>query len=643
MSASHSDSLPEKDVENSPNASAGHPETKAGNPETKILDHDAPYKHAPPKDGDPWTTVLTPELEADTVRCTAWKEEVQNLLIFAGLFSAVVTTFVIESYTFLQPDPNAAIVGLLFQIANGLNATSSLPPSVNPEFILAPFTQTASAIRINVFWFISLILSLTTVLAGTIALQWLREHQSYVGYSGKEKLAILHMRKAAAEAWYLPQVFAALPLLLQAALVLFLAGLIDFSRPLGLALTIPISVVIGLVLLFLTATTILPSLQGLCFFFGLYPQETLPTPCPYKSPQSDAFRSMYGVFLRAIFRFFPAPSPSFENDHKSHNLKWVIKNRPLLMPDHLAPSVYDLWNHQTWITFDREWLSLRDACHQRLLDDDPDLFHHRLLWKRSFPLSDVTKCLVKAVSQTPGTKHTESYLAALVHCFQELSESIWTTSPTLSLGSDIQRIDRRNHYFEQLHWNPSCSMSKFLLHGGIYKFERFDIHYHGLHKYMEPKITQRLFCDDQTVTFLRMLLEHHSSPVLARYQLELWSRILQSSSHVAPLTPTGVYGSFVPVPTIIEFPLIHSMMPEYLSDQRISTISNVLSTLLKLAASHRITQDETMNSLCTHSHMVDVLNSLAYLTTLYLRLARRIPGISHYGRSTTNSSESSSL
>jgi hypothetical protein len=158
---------------------------------------------------------------------------------------------------------------------------------------------------------------------------------------------------------------------------------------------------------------------------------------------------------------------------------------------------------------------------------------------------------------------------------------------------------------------------------------------------MEPKITQRLFCDDQTVTFLRMLLEHHSSPVLARYQLELWSRILQSSSHVAPLTPTGVYGSFVPVPTIIEFPLIHSMMPEYLSgetfsinvpccililferyvDQRILTISNVLSTLLKLAASHRITQDETMNSLCTHSHMVDVLNSLAYLTTLYLRLA----------------------
>ncbi|KAF9484154.1 hypothetical protein BDN70DRAFT_762842, partial [Pholiota conissans] len=163
----------------------------------------------------------------DAMRCKAWTEEVQNLLIFAGLFSAVVTAFVIESYKFLSPDPNDAVIGLLFHIANGLNNTSPFPPSIDPEAIFTPFTQTASTIRINIFWFISLVLSLTTVLVGTIALQWLREHQSYIGYSGKEKLAILHMRKEAAEAWYLPQVFAALPLLLQAALILFLAGLID--------------------------------------------------------------------------------------------------------------------------------------------------------------------------------------------------------------------------------------------------------------------------------------------------------------------------------------------------------------------------------------------------------------------------------
>ncbi|KAF9484149.1 hypothetical protein BDN70DRAFT_763842, partial [Pholiota conissans] len=163
----------------------------------------------------------------DTARCTAWKEEVGTLLIFAGLFSAVVTAFVIESYKFLQPDPNAAVVGLLFHIASNINNSSPFPPSVDPSSILAPFSQTSSSARINIFWFLSLILSLTTVLIGTIALQWLREHQSYPNFSSKEKAAILHMRLQALDAWYVPQIFAGLPLLLQAALALFLAGMIE--------------------------------------------------------------------------------------------------------------------------------------------------------------------------------------------------------------------------------------------------------------------------------------------------------------------------------------------------------------------------------------------------------------------------------
>jgi hypothetical protein len=553
----------------------------------------------------------------------------------------VVTAFVNQAYKLLEPDPNNTVIALLFHIANGQNNSSPFPAAVNPEAILAPFTQTEAMIRINVFWFISLILALTTVLVGTIALQWLREHQSYIGYSGKEKLAILHMRKEAAAAWYLPHVFAALPLLLQGALVLFLAGLVEFTLPLGRKVTIPIAFVIGLILIFLAATTILPSIQGLAFFFRLYPQDTLPSPCPYKSPQSLAFRKLYGIVLRVIFHIFPPPSLGFESNPKSNTnrLEWVMKNPSLIMPEHLAPSAYDLWYQQTWLTIDREWLSLRDACNQRLLDDDPDLYHHRILWKRSFPLSDVTQSLVEAVSHTPGMKQTEPFLAAIVHCFQELSESIWTAPRR---DHHFQRPDRRNKYFEQLHCKPACSMSKFLLHGGDYQFDRFGKHDYGLSEYMEPKITQRLFCDDQTVIFLRKLLEHHNSPKLSQYQQELWSRILQFSSHVAPLTTPSADDLFVPIPTVIEYPLIYSMIPDYFSgelltvdasfshmanccrryiDQRISAISNVLSTLLKLAASHRISHDQSMNSLCTHSHMVDILNSLAYLTTLYLRVA----------------------
>ncbi|KAF9484109.1 hypothetical protein BDN70DRAFT_798383, partial [Pholiota conissans] len=194
---------------------------------------DEPFEHAPPKpDGDPWAIILKPEMEVDKIQCDAWKDEVQNLLIFAGLFSAVVTAFVIESYKFLQPDPNDTIVFLLSQIANSANSTSSSPIPVGGTVSTASFAQSPSSVRINVCWFLSLILSLTTVLVGTIALQWLREHQSYPPFSPKESLAILRMRTQSLKAWYVPQIFAGLPLLLQGALILFLAGLIDFTLPL---------------------------------------------------------------------------------------------------------------------------------------------------------------------------------------------------------------------------------------------------------------------------------------------------------------------------------------------------------------------------------------------------------------------------
>ncbi|KAF9474508.1 hypothetical protein BDN70DRAFT_770721, partial [Pholiota conissans] len=148
----------------------------------------------------------------DRVRCDSWKEEIESLLIFAGLFSSIVTTFVINSYQTQQSSPNDVIIGLLFHIAIGLNNSSPFPPSVNPAAILAPFSQKPSSTKINVLWFLSLILSLTTALIGTVVLQWIREHQYYPNCSSKEKSAMLRMRSEALDAWHVPHIFSALPL-----------------------------------------------------------------------------------------------------------------------------------------------------------------------------------------------------------------------------------------------------------------------------------------------------------------------------------------------------------------------------------------------------------------------------------------------
>jgi len=214
----------------------------------------------------------------------------------AGLFSAVVTAFIIESYKVLKQDPAEILLSrILAQLEGRPNGT---------DIITTPkFTPTPSDIRVNTLWFLSLILSLATVLIGIISLQWLREHlRPHTDLEPQIAFSLHHLSVESLDRWYLPQIFTVLPLLLQLALVLFLAGVLDFLWSLNSTVFIPISVAVGLSLSFLFGTTILPTMQALSLFLPRLPWENTPrSPCPYRSPQSWAFhqsvRPMVAIFL----------------------------------------------------------------------------------------------------------------------------------------------------------------------------------------------------------------------------------------------------------------------------------------------------------------------------------------------------------
>ncbi|KAF7329022.1 hypothetical protein MVEN_02532300 [Mycena venus] len=59
-----------------------------------------------------------------------WRGNMNGMLIFAGLFSAILTAFIIESYKTLQPDWSMACIA-----QQTLNSTKSLPP-IPPHFAL---------------------------------------------------------------------------------------------------------------------------------------------------------------------------------------------------------------------------------------------------------------------------------------------------------------------------------------------------------------------------------------------------------------------------------------------------------------------------------------------------------------------------
>lgn len=97
----------------------------------------------------------------------------------AGLFSASVTAFIIESYKMLTPDSGDLTVSLLMQISQQLNTSSSnggfgAPRNTAP--FSRDFTPTSSAVRVNVFWFLSLSFGLACALAATLVQNWARNY-----------------------------------------------------------------------------------------------------------------------------------------------------------------------------------------------------------------------------------------------------------------------------------------------------------------------------------------------------------------------------------------------------------------------------------------------------------------------------------
>ncbi len=220
--------------------------------------------------------------------------------------------------------------------------------------------------RVNALWFISLVISLTTVLVGTVALQWLREHQRYpIQSTPRDKFAIFNMRREGLEDWYVAQIFSALPILLQVSLVLFLVGLIDFLVLIApLKVFAPIIAFIGLPIIFIVATTIIPSCQWILppiVFFRL--SRRIPSQCPYKSPQSSALTIVLTPILLLVCRMFAflvgRLNKNMLADTRSLITFWSFKHSTFGYRDSLPADQIALYYRERCCEeqYSRKWLS----------------------------------------------------------------------------------------------------------------------------------------------------------------------------------------------------------------------------------------------------------------------------------------------
>ncbi|KAG8944885.1 hypothetical protein FRC03_001878 [Tulasnella sp. 419] len=153
-----------------------------------------------------------------------WNKSLDILLIFAGLFSAINTAFIIESYKGLQPDPAETTNNLLrFLITHRHDHVMLTNEELNPQ------SSNSSSILINSTFFVSLSLSLTAAFGIVTAKQWLNEY-SKIGpikalhLTGRERQA----KFKGLQTWKLRFIIELLPLLLQLSLLLFFVGILLF-------------------------------------------------------------------------------------------------------------------------------------------------------------------------------------------------------------------------------------------------------------------------------------------------------------------------------------------------------------------------------------------------------------------------------
>ena len=95
----------------------------------------------------------------------------------AGLFTAVITVSIVESYKWLSPDPGDETVKLLTQISRQLvNISNGIPlESISAEGS-QPFKPTISALMVNVTWFCSVVLCLGCSVFATLIQQQARRY-----------------------------------------------------------------------------------------------------------------------------------------------------------------------------------------------------------------------------------------------------------------------------------------------------------------------------------------------------------------------------------------------------------------------------------------------------------------------------------
>ncbi|CCA66697.1 hypothetical protein PIIN_00377 [Serendipita indica DSM 11827] len=235
-------------------------------------------------------------------------DSLNTLLIFAALFSAILTAFIVESMKLLEEDPAETSRDILLTLSRQL-ANNSLPAYSSSG--TKEFTPPAFAVRVNSYFFASISCSLVAALGAVLALQWIGSYDVGLNATSAEGRALQRqMRWEGISNWKMREIISAFPVLLYVALLMFLVGLAEWLWHLNRS--VAATVISGL----LVATTLFAA-TTIVEYFDVF--------SPFHTPVSQLF-AYFAVTARNMVRRFVLrrqldPEPPTFRERERHQVQ----------------------------------------------------------------------------------------------------------------------------------------------------------------------------------------------------------------------------------------------------------------------------------------------------------------------------------
>ncbi|QRV94414.1 hypothetical protein RhiJN_22432 [Ceratobasidium sp. AG-Ba] len=305
-------------------------EQEPGGIRIQLEDPEDPPGEEMSKNARVWKTYVREADRWDKEMVDGRNSSLDVLLIFAALFSAISTAFIIESLGDLKPDSAERSADALLAISQKLDFIVAGQQNTSPTILdsgLDAFAPSYSAVVVNILWLLSLSLSVAVSLIAMLAKEWCYQFMS--GRSGPiyNQARRRQQKWDGIEKWKMQEMLGYLPGLMHSALLLFGVGLCIYLWDINVGVAIPVTIVTALAGCIYTSTTLLPLLDRFC---------------PYSTPATPIVKLVPHITYRVV-----------DYAHSRGNYsQWLISLRTYLAKFVLNPNNSDEDKENTFAHMD---------------------------------------------------------------------------------------------------------------------------------------------------------------------------------------------------------------------------------------------------------------------------------------------------